>query len=283
LLGTEKTVNSITSADVKNFVNKYFVANNMKAYIVSPMPLRKIKKLLIKNFYSKLKVDNKFTPLPRYYLPIKDDGFYFIKHEDIKKTYLNINIKINHGVGIQDKLWFNKYSLISAYIYDHAEGLIKKLRYEKNLVYGYSFYRETMFTNEGTLQFITECSAKNVNEIIKTVAGYLKDLVENGLKSEVIDRIKDREEFNLASTVPSIRKYLGRLHGLETYGKDWYGKLFNSKFLRKQKRNTTVEELNSMLKEFLTEPVVSATIYGDADKKDLLTKAQFKKLFKFNK
>ena len=45
VLGSEKSLETITSNDLKKFAKKYFVANNCKVYICSPVGLNKVKNI----------------------------------------------------------------------------------------------------------------------------------------------------------------------------------------------------------------------------------------------
>ena len=274
ILGDEKSVNSIKPQDVRAFAEKWFVANNMEATIVSPLPLRKVKKLIVENFYSKLKVVDGFEKLPINYLSIEDDSFYTVKNENIKKTYITLNVKLNHGFCEEDYSWFNKFGLVLSYLRDLSHGVNRKLRTEKNLVYGCWVFTLTV-EKEGMLGFATECDKKNVNEILKTMSEYISNLVANGLDEGTITKIKEKSKFTLAAKEPKVSTYFNLLADLKLYNK-----IFNSKKNREERLATTVEELNGMVKEVFENAKVSATIYGDADKKDVMTKAEFNKLFK---
>ena len=274
ILGDEKTVKSIKATDVRTFAEKWFIANNMEATIVSPLPLKKIKKLLLENFYNKLKIVEGFEKLPLNYLTIKDDKFFSVKTEKINKTYITFNIKLNHGSRIEDYSWYNKFDLVLSYLRDLSQGLHKILRIEKNLVYGcWVFYLNV--EKEGMLGFATECDKKNINEILKTISEYISNLVANGLDEDTITKIKEKSKFTMAATEPKVSTYFNLLSDFK-----WYNKVMNRKKNREERMATTVEELNKMVKEVFENPTVSATIYGDADKKDIMSKAEFNKLFK---
>ena len=63
----------------------------------------------------------------------------------------------------------------------------------------------------------------------------------------------------------------------------WYGRILENKELKKYIKSTTLEDANNIFKEIFASPRVSATIYGVSDPKNIMKKAEFKNLFKFEK
>ncbi|MBR6778862.1 MAG: insulinase family protein [Clostridia bacterium] len=94
VLGSNESVGSIKSKDVKDFVKKYFVAQNAEIYVVSPLPFAKVKKLVEKNLVMHLPSNKKFAKLPLYSDYVVDNTFYEVKQQDIDKCYLNINFVV---------------------------------------------------------------------------------------------------------------------------------------------------------------------------------------------
>lgn len=271
-LGSKESVASIKSKDVKNFVKKYFVKENVIVFISSPMPFYKVKKLVSKNLVSKLNSNPKFKKLPKFIGEIKDDSFYNIKNENIKKNYLYINFVKDHDY--YDLVYFRKLGLVLDMLNDSSQGIKKDLRLKKSLVYNARFSRFAL-EKEYNITLATECDSKNINEIIKTTAEYLKNIVANGFTQAQLDKAKRLYDYGEAAKEPRVSVYMRKL-----YMYNRIGKITNSRKFKETIKNTTLEECNQIFREIFSDPRVSMTIYGDASKKETLTKAQFKKCFK---
>lgn len=271
-LGSKESVASIKSKDVKNFVKKYFVKENVIVFISSPMPFYKVKKLVSKNLVSKLNSNPKFKKLPKFIGEIKDDSFYNIKNENIKKNYLYINFVKDHDY--YDLVYFRKLGLVLDMLNDSSQGIKKDLRLKKSLVYNARFNIFAL-KKEYIITLATECDSKNINEIIKTTAEYLKNIVTNGFTQVQLDKAKRLYDYGEAAKEPRVSVYMRKL-----YMYNRIGKITNSRKFKETIKNTTLEECNQIFREVFSDPRVSMTIYGDASKKETLTKAQFKKCFK---
>lgn len=271
-LGSKESVASIKSKDVKNFVKKYFVKENVIVFISSPMPFFKVKNLVSKNLISKLNSNPKFKKLPKFIGEIKDDSFYNIKNENIKKNYLYINFVKDHDY--YDLVYFRKLGLVLDMLNDSSQGIKKDLRLKKSLVYNARFSRFAL-EKEYNITLATECDSKNINEIIKTTAEYLKNIVANGFTQAQLDKAKRLYDYGEAAKEPRVSVYMRKLYMYHRIGK-----ITNSRKFKETIKNTTLEECNQIFREIFSDPRVSMTIYGDASKKETLTKAQFKKCFK---
>lgn len=104
VLGSKKTVSAIKSKDVKDFVKKYFVANNCHIYVVSTLPFEKVKKLVEKNLISNLKIDNNLV-VPKYNgITITAKWKVAVKKANIDKNFLHISFRMKDGFNNVDKM-----------------------------------------------------------------------------------------------------------------------------------------------------------------------------------
>ena len=60
-----------------------------------------------------------------------------------------------------------------------------------------------------------------------------------------------------------------------------YGSVKKKREVTKIIKSTTLEDCHSVLKELFATCCVSLSIYGDATPQDIMSKAEFRKLFKF--
>lgn len=270
-LGTQKSVASIKSEDVKAFVNKYFVANNLEVFITTPLTLGKVKNLVIKNLENKLPIVENFEKMPYFYYDVKNDNFFKVITKDISKSYLYINFKMTRNRWDFD--FKRKFGLVLDMLNDYSEGVLNALRLKKSLVYGAGI-QDSYYENSSLCCFSTECDKENINEVVKTLSEYLKDLVQNGFTQAQLDKAKRLYEFGEAVKEIRLKKLTGKLYQFK-----YYNKIIKEKEAKKVIKSTTLEEVNTLFKEVFENPTVSLLVYGNANKNELLTKKEFNKMF----
>lgn len=272
VLGNEKSVASIKSNDVKNYVKKYFIANNLQAYVSSPMNIGKVKKLLTR-FAHSIPHRADFVPLPMIYSDIKDDSFYKIENKDINKTYLFLNFAFNRNYMERD--YKTKCGAVRSMINDFTDGIQKQMRLEKSLVYGCGF-SFSYYLTQAVATLSTECEKGNINDIIKTTADYIKGKLKDGFTQAELDKFKREWKYGDAVEEPRVTRYMNNLDTLALYGN-----VRKKKYIDRIIKDLTIDECNTIFREIFACPRVSLTTYGDATTKDVMSKAEFKKLFKF--
>ena len=271
ILGNTESVNSIKSKDVKKFVKDYFVSENMEVYITSPYSLNKVKKLVEKELLSKIPSNKNLEKFPLF-LPTKDyEFFYKLENKDIDKCYLFINFKSNLNYFEVERK--QKLNLMLDMVNETSEGIMKELRLEKSLIYGGGFY-VTYNAERSVLGFETECDRKNVNEVITTVKEYISKIITNGFDVELFNKVKRYSDYSEDSAEPKVGTKMNRLTQFK-----YYGKILEPKYLKKVRKNTTIEECNNLFKEIFEKPELSVSIYGDITKKELLSEKELKKIY----
>lgn len=272
VIGSEKSVKSIKQKDVLDFVNNYFVANNVDVYICTPLSAGKVKKMVIDALLSKLKVTDNFKKPKLFYFNTTDFNYYQSIYKDIGKMYLSIDFKVNHNV--YDLDFYVKEKLIRYMINDISYGLMKTLRQDKSLVY-YADYNLTYEEDASFVQIITESDKNNANQIIETVAEYVKDLKEKGFLPEQFEKAKRIIRYIHESRTFTPIDFLDKLYEFRKYGK-----ILDSEKIYTQIMNTTLEECNALINDIFDTTNLGCTLYGDVKKKDIMTEKKFFKLFK---
>ena len=271
-LGSQKSVASIRSDDVKKYVQKYFVTNNLEVFVSSPYSLAKVKKLVTKHLVNKLPVDENFEKMPYFYYNVKNKNFHKVENEDIEKCYIYINFAMNRNRWDFD--FKRKFGLVLDMLNDYSEGILNALRLKKSLVYGAGI-RDAYYEENSLSSFSTECDKENVNEVIKTLANYLKDLVKNGFTQAQLDKAKRLYEYGEATKEVRLKKLTGKLYQFK-----YYGKILKTKDAKKAIKSATLDEVNALFREVFENPTVSLFIYGNATKEDIIDKKEFNKIFK---
>ncbi len=272
VIGSEKSVKSIKQKDVLDFVNNYFVANNVDVYICTPLSAGKVKKMVIDALLGKLKVTDNFKKPKLFYFNTTDFNYYQSIYKDIGKMYLSIDFKVNHNV--YDLDFYVKEKLIRYMINDISYGLMKTLRQDKSLVY-YADYNLTYEEDASFVQIITESDKNNANQIIETVAEYVKDLKEKGFLPEQFEKAKRIIRYSHESRTFTPIDFLDKLYEFRKYGK-----ILDSEKIYTQIMSTTLEECNALINDIFDTTNLGCTLYGDVKKKDIMTEKKFFKLFK---
>ncbi|MBE5741445.1 MAG: insulinase family protein [Clostridiales bacterium] len=273
-LGNKDSVASIKSKDVKEFVKKYFVRENLEVYVSSPMSFAKVKKLVERHLVSRLPSNKNFKSLPLFLDKAKFEPFYAIKHVDIDKCYLFIDFYVGHNYF--DRKYKRQLNLVLDMMNDTSEGIAKDLRLDKSLVYGGGF-RSQFDDKNGVVMFVTECDKANINEVMTTVAQYLDRIANSGFTEEQLKKAKREFDYNEAAKEPRIYDVLDKL-----YEYKYYGNVVLKKNLVKISKQTTLDECNAIFREVFANALVGMSLYGNATKKDIMTETKFKKLFHMN-
>lgn len=271
ILGTAESVASIKSKDVKNFVNKYFVAENTEIFVVSPLSLSKVKAIVENSLVSKLATNSNFEKLPKFLQPAPYKFFNKIKKEAIDKCYIFLNFTSDRNY--YDIEFNQKFSIVLKMLNDASEGIMKDMRYKKSLVYGGGFY-DAYHETGSYICFETECDKENVNEVIITLAEYLNNIKAVGFEEALLKKVKRKYDYNEDAQEPRIHEKIGALYTLK-----YLGKVYRKKDLNKLSINTTLTEANEMFNEIFKNPKLSISIYGNVDKKLFLSDNKIKELF----
>lgn len=273
VLGNEKSVKAITSKDVKNFVKKYFIANNCSVFVVSPMPFKKVKKLVEQELLSKLKVDNKFLPLPYDADKVVDTNIAELKNAKIDKNFLHIGFKVNLGTDNLKRL-YTAYALC-AIMSNTSQGVLKKLRLEKGLVYSaYIFLNDNKY--DSALIFKTELGKANIKECIDIFADYIKELINNGISQERLEQYLRETKYYHESKVVSPKILINEIFNIKRFDR-----VVTDEERYKYRINVKKADIDALIKEIFNDTNIICSIYGDAKKTDVYTIKELKEKFNF--
>lgn len=263
VLGSEKSVKQITSKDVRNYVKKYFVNNNCYIYICSPLSFSKVKKIISDHFESKMRT-NGLSPLPHN----KDTNK--IKHKlaiynnsKINKVFLKFAFKVDCDIKNIDAR--NSYVLLSNLIGDMGDGLFKKLRLDNSLVYAVN---SDWITTKNTICIIIETvtSKENINPCIDVITDYLRELKQNGITQEMLDKIKVNENYYWQTQINTPSHAINKL---STYR--IYNRYVSDKELHNSYQNMSLKRLNQAVDNIYYNSAMVAFANGNITKKDMYT------------
>ena len=276
-LGSTETIATIKSKDVKNFVKKYFVQENMEVYVSSPLSVGKVKNIVQKTLCAKIPTNNKFKELPLHKFVIKDESFFEIQTKDIGKNYLFMNFAFD--ADFKDVKLRKKLELLLELMNNQSEGIMNDLRWgsDKNLTYSGRFFNY-LGDGKGVITFNTQCDKENITPIIETVANYVQKVLKSGFSQKTLDFEKREYKYDDDAKEPHSRRKFSKLFDYKMFGS-----VRDEKLMRKYITETTLDECNSLFRSIFEKPRLSTTIYGDATKKDVITKTKIDKLFDIKK
>lgn len=269
VLGNKKSVSSITSKMVKEYVKKYFVANNCKIYITTPLPEEEIIPL-IDTFLKNLKINPNLEELPYDAGMIVDNSMIKTKYVNIGKNFLYLGIKTN--ISRQDLKKLAYTWALCDIMSDYSDGLLKTLRLEKGLVYsGYFMFDDNKY--DGELVFKTELEKDNIKPCIECLVEYFNNLKTHGIDQKCIDKLLKRNAYTEETSVDTPHSIVC---DLETFKR--YDRVFTMSEVGALQKDITKQVLDNLIKEIFKEPKIIALVYGDATKKDIFTLKEIKNM-----
>ena len=265
--GTKKSVATIKSKDVKQFVKKYFVVENMEIFVASPLSFEKVKSLISSRLEAKLNTNKNFEHLPMFTEYTVDKSFYSIKQKDIGKCYLSINFDVNSHIKDFEKK--RKLWLMVNMMNNMSDGIMNDMRIKKSLVYG-CWFNQSYTDKDCALTFSTECDKENLDEVILTLNEYLKRMLKD--KFTMAQLLKAKREFDYSEDVrePSAYYNLYKLRDIRIYDK-----VLSDKWLKTMTQKVTIDDINELFAEIFHNPKVSVSVYGGVTKNEIMSKKEF--------
>lgn len=164
--------------------------------------------------------------------------------------------------------------IIISYIEDLISGangeIYKTLRLKNGLIYASStFIRD----NSQSLNIKFQTKKENINKAITLVAEVLNNISMTMEKKKELDEIgKINKELLYKRTNDSVtEKTFEHFYNFE--------KIIKRGLVEKIKRKITVSDINSAIKNMMTDNKVYVIVEGDADKKDVMPIKKIEKLF----
>jgi len=209
VLGTPKTLKTITPEILKKYVKRYFNSNNLVISVTSNRPRDEIIALVEEKIVSHIKPasDEKYIvgyPPVEFYKPV--NMLVAVPNQNMS----NVNISIL----LREKSFFDEdsyekalkftdpnkeyaFDVMEEYLMNSIGGLMwNKLRGEKQLVYSYDL--EHLNLGTATFKsFSATTNPKNMRTTIRTICSMIRELGEKGIPQEMFEGVKtaliDRE------------------------------------------------------------------------------------------
>lgn len=182
--GTKKTLENITTKEIKEFYNKYYCPKNALLVLVSSSsPIELIKKYF-GNWNSKC--NYKFDrPLP-IINTIKNKRNIVYHHQEITQDYLTIGFPIDN-IELNDRIAFDIINIMLGGML--SSRLFTELRHNSRLVYNVKSVVQ-FFKTCGYLYIITSSNSKEIPIIYEKIINEIKDIQEKEIPPEELSKVK---------------------------------------------------------------------------------------------
>lgn len=275
---TERNISEITFEDLKKFKDKHFVGNNFFVSMVTSFSFHKAKKLINKNFASKIQKNEEYQKPSSYFEKsiIDTDSSLKINKNNQEKVSVLLSFKIEgNEVDIFTKNY--NYSFLTRYISGPQGDLFLKLR-NKGLIYRLDSDISS-YKKESLLNIMFETSKEKIKDIVDIISDKIKKITTTMVDFETTQAYQKNSEFFEDEKLPvmPISKCHYNLMDFLSYGKLFKLKKRQKKQLRK---GVTPENVLKAAKEiFNKNNQMYVTVLGNVAEKNIPTMEYFKENF----
>lgn len=277
--GSLQNIDKIKFKDLTDFKNKYFVSSNFVCSVVSPLSIRKIKRLVEETFVKKLPISStSIKPEETHYFNCnvgKNSSINLIKNSQDKISVL-ISFKMNVG---EKQIYTENYNylFLTKYVSGAQGDLFLKLR-NSGLIYKLdcdisSFEKTSLFN------IIFETSKEKVGSIVEIISDEVRQILNGKISEGDAEIYKKNLDFLDDEKLPLKTK--ARCHSNFTDYLSFKEVLFLSKKQRRVlKDNVSAHSVTEIAREiFNAGNEIYVTVLGDIDKKDVPSLKEFKEKF----
>ncbi len=264
ILGTMKTLKTVTPELLTEYVERYFNTDNLVISITSNSSLKEITELCEERIVSQFKPAAKEEyivdyPAPEVFNPMN----MLIVNPTTKNSNVGIELIIRERDGEStdiDKDY--AYDIVESYIANTIGGnLWQNLRVKQNLVYDYHMAALELGSAKFKAYGATT-SAKNVRTTIRELCATVKTLADEGVPPETFEAVKkaltDQNNASLQKfkSATAMSNFSDFINGLE---------FVDYKAVAKHIENMTHEEFCEHMATIYTVPNVSLLVQGNFD------------------
>ncbi|MCM1004925.1 MAG: insulinase family protein [Prevotella sp.] len=237
ILGTRQSVKGLTSADCRNFVDKYYTAENIVLYCVGTDPAKKVIHWAEK-YFSEINRE-KVQSANRKHTPEIYKPFDKTLIKDLHQSHTLM------GARVFDRHDPRRYALLLLNNYLGGPAMNSVLNRELREKRGYVYTVESMLallSDCGMFMVYFGCDAEHIKACKRIVRNKLEALAETPMKSRVFDAAR--------------RQYLGQLEVAASYAENsamnlgksvlYYGKVLDAEYTRRELLNLAPEHIQEV-------------------------------------
>lgn len=202
VLGTPKTLKTITPDILKKYVERYFNTDNLVISVTSNKPKEEVIKLIQDKIFSRVKPAKK----PEYIVDYPLQEFY--KPVNMLAAVPNPNMSnVSVNIMLRDKSFFDEaqycaykdttdpnkeyaFEVVEEYLMNTIGGLMwNALRGKKQLVYSYDLEHINLGTTSFKA-FSATTNQQNLKPTIKAICSMIRELGEHGIPQDMFEGVK---------------------------------------------------------------------------------------------
>jgi len=257
ILGTKETVQGISEADIRAYMAKTYVPENIVVSVAGNFNKDDVLTMLEEKLGAKLKGDGK----PEKASPKdKPDCGIILVNKDIEQVNLCLALP---GVSQQSDDYFAEGIIATVFGGGMSSRLFQRVREENGMTYSiYSYLASTV--NSGMLSIYAGMNPKQAKTVLELILDEGEKLLENGITEKEFNEAKEQHKGGFVLGLESAVARMNR-----------NGKvlLLNDKVLTMDEviskiNNVTMDDINRNIKRMFDFSILSASVVGKVSKND---------------
>ena len=253
ILGSEEIIKNISVEDIKKFINKHYVPENMIISISGGVPMEQVEKL-VRQYYPNL-FNKKATPTLQDKTPydIKVKNKYSVEYKDDKQVNILVSTKASSMI---DEDYFVQKLFVYIMGEDASSRLYTTLREKLGLAYDVSATHIARIDSGAFMMYIGTSKDK-VSQALVGMKKILVEVAKNGVSESELQKAKNQIKSKLVYQEESLQNIM-MSNALDIYNKQEIET--KQQFMEKVDR-VTAEDIKRYAKKILleTEFLVCAT------------------------
>jgi len=250
ILGTNETINNFNKAQIKQFVEQYYVAENIIIVAVGDLEHNKLVDL----------IDQYFTPFNSKDKTLFEPGNYVGGHRfEHNKELAQLNLVMGYeGLSVNTDDYYKLDMLANILGGSISSRLFQEIREKRGLVYSISSFAQ-FYQDAGTFGIYLGTSSDKIAELIKVMSEEIAKICDDITQDE-IDRCLAQVKASLYMNRETIDSWTGILASNYSY----YGRYITMEEITLGYKSVTKAELSEIAKKIFTKAKpITITALGD--------------------
>ena len=253
VLGDLETVMTIKRSDMLEYLRKNYRPDNTVISVAGNVKYKDIEKLALKYFSDWGDRDNKSISTAAPSLTFECN----IKQKDTEQVHFCLGFK---GLDQKDQKLYSFLALNNLLGGGMSSRLFQRVREELGLVYSIYSYPST-YRDVGLMTIYAGTSASQLERVIETITGELKDLKKNGVTAEELLRVKEQMKGNFILSMEGTGSRMSSMGKSELL----LGKIFTQQETLDNIDAVNMESLSDMIERIINFENMAVTVLGSVN------------------
>lgn len=251
--GTKQNVESFTRADIIDFMNQYYVAENMVISIAGHFEEEEVMDSLNK-YFGHIKASGKES----YFTSPKFHQTFVTRNKDIEQIHMNLAFD---AVSSHSEEKYIMSIVNSIFGGSDSSILFQKVREELGLAYSVFSYASP-YNKAGLFQIDVTLNPANVTKVFKTILTIMEEFCRNGVGRDELNQAKEQMNTEYIIGNESSRN---RMNG-NAKALLYHEPIETISDIMEQINKITIEEANAFIRKYFTTNHFSMCLIGNLDK-----------------